>query len=678
NNKIFKLKPNATELKEFEKQGDRVQKSDSNKVFVSQFEINVKRDLPRLPAIGGEPDIIQYLQILPGVVSSGDQGGQLYIRGGSPVMNKVLLDGMTIYNPFHSIGLFSVFDADMTKTVNVYTGGFNAQYGGRISAVMDIQTKDGDKKVHHGKISASPFASKVMAEGPLKPDKEGEGSVTYLVNFKNSYLDKSSPIIYPYASKNQGGLPFSFNDLYAKLTFNSANGSKANIFGFNFNDKVKYPGSTEYGWNSYGFGTSFNFLPEGTSSIISGVVAFSDYKMQQLEPDQKPRYSEISGLNAAINFTYFLKTDELKYGIEINAFKTDFNTFNAANRKTQQEDYTTELCAFIKYRMRLKRLVLDPGFRAQFYPSLGNKSFEPRLGAKYDFTSYFRMTFAGGLYSQNLLSAVSDRDVVNLFYGFLSGPDNLQQTFNGKPVTTRLQKARHAIFGAEIDINSRSKFGVEGYIKNFTQLTNINRDKIYEDDDDHLRTPDVLKKDFIVENGIAKGLDFKYNYEKKGWYVWMVYSLTYVNRYDGVRTYFPHFDRRHNLNFLLSYLLKRPKTQYYFNARWNFGSGFPFTKTQGFYENLTFQNGISTDYTTANGTLGINYADLNSGRLPYMHRLDVSIERKRALKNNTQFNLVLSVTNVYNRQNIFYFDRVKFVRINQLPILPALAANFVF
>lgn len=679
NNITFRLKQaEAIEMDKFEKQGERKSKSDSNKVFISQFQINIKTDLPRLPSIGGEPEIMQYLQIIPGVVSSGDQGGQLYIRGGSPVMNKVLLDGMTIYNPFHSIGLFSVFDADLTKTVNVYTGGFNAQYGGRVSAVMDVQTKDGDKKVHHGKISSSPFASKAMAEGPLKPYKEGEGNITYLINFKNSYLDRSSKIFYPYAAKDQGGLPFSFNDLYAKVTFTSATGSKANIFGFNFNDKVKYPNSTQYGWNSFGFGTSFNFLPEGTSSIISGVVAFSDYKMEQLEQDQKPRYSEISGLNSAINFTYFLKTDELKYGIEINAFKTDFKTYNSANRLTQQEDYTTELCAYIKYRWRLHRLVLDPGFRTQFYPSLGNKSFEPRLSAKYDFTSYLRGTFAGGWYSQNLLSAVSDRDVVNLFYGFLSGPENLQDSFNGNAVRHRLQKARHAIFGLEWDMSSFSKLTVESYIKDFTQLTNINRDKIYEDDESNLSKPDALKKDFIIETGIAKGVDLKYTYEKKGWYAWFVYSLTYVNRFDGTRTYFPHFDRRHNLNFLLSYLWKRSKTQYYFNGRWNFGSGFPFTKTQGFYENLNFQNGISTDYTKANGSLGINYADLNTGRLPYYHRLDISVERRKTLKNNTQFNVILSISNVYNRQNIFYFDRVKYVRINQLPILPALAANFTF
>ncbi|MEL6141221.1 MAG: TonB-dependent receptor, partial [Bacteroidota bacterium] len=108
-------------------------------VKVSKISVTTE-DILSLPSTGGEPDIAQYLAVLPGIVSSGDQGGQLYIRGGSPVQNKILLDGMTIYNPFHSIGLFSVFETEAIRGVDVYTGGFNAEFGGRISAIVDIKT----------------------------------------------------------------------------------------------------------------------------------------------------------------------------------------------------------------------------------------------------------------------------------------------------------------------------------------------------------------------------------------------------------------------------------------------------------------------------------------------------------------------------------------------------------
>ena len=123
------------------------------------------KEIAKIPTMGGTPDLAQYLQVLPGVIFSGDQGGQLYIRGGPPIQNKVLYDGMVVYNPFHSIGLFSVFDVDILKNVNVYTGGFSAEYGGRISSIMDITTIDGNRKRLSGKVRYKYVRSKSIAAG---------------------------------------------------------------------------------------------------------------------------------------------------------------------------------------------------------------------------------------------------------------------------------------------------------------------------------------------------------------------------------------------------------------------------------------------------------------------------------------------------------------------------------
>ena len=123
---------------------------------------------------------------------TGDQGGQLYIRGGAPIHNVVLLDGMILYNAFHSIGLFSVFDTDVIKTADVYTGGFNAEYGGRISSVVDIKTRDGNKKRLAGKVAASTFGSKLLLEGPLFKQKENGSSSSFILSSKTSYIDRTS------------------------------------------------------------------------------------------------------------------------------------------------------------------------------------------------------------------------------------------------------------------------------------------------------------------------------------------------------------------------------------------------------------------------------------------------------------------------------------------------------
>ena len=188
-------------------------------------------DLKHIPSFGGTPDLVQVLQVLPGFVSTGDQGGQLYIRGGSPIQNKVLLDGMIIYNAFHSIGLFSVFDSDALANADIYTGAFSAKYGGRISSVMDIKTRDGNMREQKVMLSASPFGAKILLEGPLKKMKNSSGGISYLLSLKHSYLEKTSEFLYPYI--DGGRLPFGFTDSYGKVTFGGG-GSKLSLFGFGF------------------------------------------------------------------------------------------------------------------------------------------------------------------------------------------------------------------------------------------------------------------------------------------------------------------------------------------------------------------------------------------------------------------------------------------------------------
>ena len=638
----------------------------ATEVRISTIPITTKQ-IERLPSVGGEPDLAQYLQVLPGVIFTGDQGGQLYIRGGSPIQNKVLLDGMVIYNPFHSIGLFSVFETDIIRSVDVYTGGFSAEYGDRVSAVIDITTKDGNKKEFSGEVSASPFLGRLLLEGPLKKLDENGSSVSYLLTAKHSYLDITSQGLYGYVN-NGDGIPFSFTDLYGKLSVNSNTGNKINFFGFNYRDSVTFSDITTFNWKSIGGGANFVVVPAESNVLIEGIFAFSQYDLTQNEADEKPRNSLISGFNGGIDFTYFIPEGDVKYGVEVVGFQTDYTFFNRLGQQYQQQQYTTQLSGYVKYRKVInKRLVIDPSFRIQYYASLGEVSPEPRLGMKYNLTDRLRIKFAGGLYSQNLISTRSDRDVVNLFSGFLSGPETTLDTPDGEDGTTRLQKATHAIGGIEFDLTDYIEINVEPYIKYFNQLIEINRDKLVPAD-----------PDFATETGRAYGIDFLVKYDYKRVYVWVGYSYGFINRYDGEQTYPTHYDRRHNVNLVTTYAAGADKS-WEISGRWNMGSGFPFTQTAGFYESIDFFDGINTDYTTENGTLGIIYADeLNGGRLPYYHRLDISGKKTFDFASGNRMEVTASVTNVYNRENIFYFDRIRYERVNQLPILPSLAVSYRF
>jgi len=630
--------------------------------------------IKRIPTIGGSADFAQYIQILPGVVFSGDQGGQLYVRGGSPIQNKVILDGMTIYNPFHSIGLFSVFDVDIIRDIDVYTGGYPSEYGGRISAVMDIKTREGNKSRNSGHFETGPFASKLLFEGPLVKFSEDKASSSFILSGRSSYLNKTAPILYSYADSN--GLPYRFNDFYGKYSVRTPKGSKFDVFGFSFNDNVDFD-VTNYQWNALGAGTKFLFLPEQTSSIMSGHFAWSDYEMLQTEIDASPRSSKISGFDGGLDFSFYMGDVHFKYGAQFIGFSTDFQFVNSAGRTVSQTAYTTELAGYAHLKIKKPRYILEPGIRMHYFASLSEMSPEPRLMGKIFITPRSRFKFASGLYAQNLLSAGSDRDVVNLFYGFLSGPEDIPRTFRGDDVTTRLQKASHLIAGIEIDLGDHTFLNFEGYFKRFNQLSNINRNKIFDDSPEYAAEEEYYKSDYIVEKGDAYGGDVTFEYEKKRMYIWAVYTLGWVTRMDEKISYAPHWDRRHNANLLVSYLAGKEENLE-LSVRWNFGSGFPFTQTQGYFELQDFSGGVTSNYLEENGELGILYGDLNGGRLSDYHRLDASVKWWKELDKYRKVEATVSVSNAYDRRNIFYFDRVTHSRVNQLPILPSLSFGFFF
>ena len=682
-NRKYYMKETSQKLETVTITADKIEARTETKTSVITV---TPKTITKIPSVGGQADFAQYLQVVPGVIFTGDQGGQLYIRGGSPIQNKVLLDGMVVYNPFHSIGLFSVFDTDIIRNADVYTGGFGAEYSGRISSIMDISTRDGNKKRLSGKLGANCFGAKVMLEGPLKKAKTPDDvTLSFILSAKNSYLEQSSKFLYPYASKT--GLPFNYQDLYGKLSLNAPNGSKVNLFGFSFNDQVNnYMSLSDFGWNSYGAGANFLVIPGKAPVMIEGNIAYSSYTSRMKESDNPDRYSNINGFNMGFDFSQFMGKNTMKYGIEMLGYTTDYQTYSVyGHNSIGAKLNSTEIGAYVKYKAVLGKFLLEPSFRLQFYASLSDLSPEPRIALKYNASDRLRLKAAAGMYSQNFVAATSDRDVVNLFYGFLSGIDNLPETFNGEKTKSYLQKANHFILGGEFDLSRNATMNIEGYWKDFNQLTNINRNKLYPDTPDNAQIPDLLKKDFTKETGSAYGFDVSLKYEDKHWYLWAVYALGFVNRQyekvveEGVELveYAPHFDRRHNVNVILTYTAGS-KRQWEFSGRWNFGTGFPFTQAQGFYEYYSFQDGINFDYTTTNGDLGVLYGDLNAGRLPTYHRFDIDVKRKFYFTENIMLEADLSVTNVYNRNNVFYVNMVTSQIARQLPILPTFGLTFSF
>ncbi len=664
-------------------------KRKQNEVLISTIKLD-KKGLERIPSVGAENDIVGAFSVTPGVITTGDQGGQLYVRGGTPIQNKILLDGMTIYNPFHSIGFFSIFETELIKNVDIYTGGFDAQYGGRISSIMDITYRDGNAKKFSGKVSASPFMAKAVVEGPFSSKNDGPGGSTYIFSAKHSLIDYSSQTIYPNINRdtttgNSYGMPFNFTDLYGKVTFKGDGRSKFSAFGFHQRDNVDYT-EAQIDWTQSGGGLNFLLVPQNSPLFIKGHVNGSNFKTTFSEgisaTDTLERTSSIGGFDLGFDFTYFLKNEsEFNYGFNFNGFSTNFLTYNELKRKIELTQFTTEIGAYVNYRLVTTRWVVQPSMRVQVYASYGTISPEPRIGVKYNASEKLRFKASGGRYSQNFTSASSDRDVVNLFNGLLTAPQNVQETFftrfdGEKSPKNGIQYAYHAIFGFEYDFTKKLSLNMEGYYKYFSQLSNINQNKLYDDISEFSYIDDVYKKDFIIEDGESYGADLLLKYSDTRLFLWGVYSYGFSTRWDGFSQYYPVFDRRHNVNLVATYLFGKNK-DLEVSMRWNLGSGLPFTPTSGFYQEENFSSGVTTDYTTSNPSyVATLLGEFNSERLPYYHRLDLTVKKQFKFKNESGLEIVASVTNLYDRRNIFYVNRVSGKTIYQFPILPSLGLSY--
>jgi hypothetical protein len=647
-------------------------------IQIGQIQLS-RENIKSLPSVGGESDIAQYLTALPGVVLSGDQGGQIFIRGGSPVQNRVLLDGQLIYNPFHSIGLFSVFETEIIRSVDVLSAGFNAEHGGRISAVLDIKTREGNKNRISGLASISPFQGKILVEGPIKPLKKENGTaISFLVTGKYGWLDKTSPHLYRYAvdsnfysfAKNDTalssfkelGLPYQYQDLYGKISFMGENGSKVNLFGFSFTDQFKLPNIASQKWETFGGGMYFLLSPLQSPVRIEGNIGYSRYNLSLIEKNIGPRTSSLESYTARLDFMQVTKRTALEYGLELISLNTGFQFENPFNLTISQNDFTTEMAAFLRFKYQFKKFIVQPGFRLHYYASQGQFSPEPRVGLKYLWSDNFRLKMGGGLYSQNLISLANNQDVVQLFSGFLVGPETTLYRGDSKvPVKSRLQKANHIVAGFEWEPFKLFSVSVEGYQKTFNQLISLNRNKRKATD-----------PDFLVEEGSAMGLDFAFAYKPTSFDIGLSYSLASVYETSNMVRFPTIFDRRHSLNFLFSYLSGKTK-QWKWGAHWYVGSGFPFTQTQGFFEDNKLTDLLQTDIVRGNYPLGTLLADeINGGRLSYYHRLDLSIQYMHKLNKFTYIESTFAVTNVYNRQNVFYLERISNQRVNQLPVIPSL------
>lgn len=632
--------------------------------------------MKRTPTLGVQSDIAQVLQTLPGIVFTGDRGGQLYVRGGAPIHNKVVMDGMTIMNPFHSIGFMSVFDTEILQSVDVYSAAYGAQYGGRVSSIMDIRTRPGNRTNLHGTASQSNIGYGMLIEGPLKKMTDSTlGSISYILSNKGSFLRSTAPVLYPWLDSL--GLPYRYNDFYGKVSFMEKNGNQFDIFGLHYTDAVTYKNAIRSTWNTSGGGFGFIISPEQSNTLFVNRLAMSRYSALFEDPSTSPKSTVYDNLDMSIKGIHMLDRFEVTWAAEFTTVHTNYSYTRFDGIHINDKAYTSDAIVLFQTKFLWPRWILEPGIHLRIYSSIFTLLPEPRLKVRYNITKNLCLNLAGGLFSQNLTSTTSEQDVVSVFQGFYTGVESVQQNFRGKRIYKPTQQSWHAVAGFSWFDQQNLKVSVEGYVKDFYRLINNNRHQIYAYTGYDPEIPEYLSATYIYEAGWAYGIDFLLDYERADYTVWLAYSYSYVTRQDEFQKYVPHFDRRHNLNLLGSYRFGKGRN-WVARTRWQIGSGFPFTQNAGYYEEFKSVDGTFGLDPGAEGEAAILYGPVNGGRLPAYHRLDLSVNRIWKLSSGGQIEIGASILNVYNRENVLYFDRITQTRVNQLPFMPSIGIILKF
>ncbi len=601
------------------------------------------KELEMIPS-GAEPDIFRALQTMSGVTTTGDVTSKYYVRGGSGDQNLVLFNGATIYNPFHAMGIFSVIDPEMISTVEFYKGGFNADYGGRISSILNIVTRDGNKNSYHAIGSASLLSGKLAFEGPIS-----HGS--FIITGRKSYF---SDILKKYL--NNQSAPFDFFDFSFKVNYGNPNflqNSKFILYGFSSGDAVKNndPLLEDYTVKNNILGMTWNQV--WSSPLFSVInLSYSGYRAELLPnlSNAKARMNNLDDVTADFNFTYVYENkDEIDFGLQNKFLNIKLRQENLYNSITDFNQSGWDLTGFINYRFyRWDKLGVELGMRSKFLALSQGRPFifEPRVNITYRPIPLLAVKASAGRYSQEVATLTTENDIISLFEPWIIIPNGV-----GAPEASELSLGLEAYLTSELELD------LTGYYKYITDLLESNNNSYV-----------LGANEFMNVNGESYGIEFSSKYQTNNLYVKTNYSLGWAFKINGGVFYYPRYDIRHSINLLAGINLGKGWEA---NATWSLRSGMPFTPIAGFYDRMPIDN-IWANYILESYKAVVYWGEINSARLPYYHRLDLSVARKFKVY-LANVSLEASILNVYDRKNIFYFDRDTGKKVYMLPFFPSIS-----
>jgi len=634
--------------------------------------VNVPMDqIKGVPVFLGEVDVVKSLQLLPGIQSGGEGISGLYVRGGGPDQNLVLMDDVPVYNVGHMLGFFSIFNADAINNVTVIKGGFPARYGGRLSSVVDIRMYDGNAQEYKGSASIGLLSSRLALEGPLVKDK-----ASFSVSFRRTYFDlitssfqinsdeKSRYYFYDFNTKFNYRFSekdrvyvstYNGKDMYA-LEYNEQEIPIKLADGISTNETVTTRDVNDLGWQNFVAAARWNHI-FGDKMFSNLTLTYSNYKflMQQKNNYQKDEnwvvtkqkyFSGIRDLGAKIDIDYYSSPNHyIRFGGSFT-----FHTFYPGidleeSQIANEEPVDTVLGGNNMYRPEMRlyfeddfllfpRLKINIGGHFSAFQT-ENKlywSAEPRLSARY---------------------LIHDRISLKAAYSEMTQYMHLLRTSTVSmptdmwlPVSDEIKPMRssQAALGFEYEIRKGINLSIEGYYKNFRDILT------YKESAGFFDFSSDWKNKLTSGKGESYGVELlvhKKSGKLSGWlgYTWSNTTNQFAEINDG-KEYDADFDRTHDVSIFTSYKFS-PKVD--LGMTWMFGTGSPITLPESKYHAPDLPTAEQPIYKTYNQ----HFSKRNGYRMPNFHRMDIGVNFKKQLKRGSRI-WSIGVINLYGRQNPFF------------------------
>jgi hypothetical protein len=669
-------------------------------VIFQRYEVGVEKvnitSFKLLPTSLGESDIIKSVLLIPGVQSVGEGSAGFNVRGGSSDQNLILLYGTPIYNSSHFFGFFSAVNSDIIRDVTLYKGGIPGRYGGRISSVLDITSKDGNRKEFAGNAGISPITAHFMVEGPIKKD-----TCTYILTGRTTYSNWVFGLIDNASLKNSRA---SFYDLNGKITYDLNKNNRIDVSSYLSHDSFRFNSDTTYSYDNsivalrwkHFFNSRFFSLLSVNNSSYSYEVASSSIPEEGFSLSHK-----VNSTGFKADFNWYQGRNEINYGADLTRYSVLPGSYQPSGDsslvipKTIQRENALETALYIDDKFILTDYMsINAGVRFSSFFSFGPRSFlqydpsySKSLSTVVDTLNFksrelFR-TYAGPEFRVSLNFRTGSRSSFKINYNrtrqylhLLSNTTSISPTDTWKLSDYYLKPQigdQYALGFYQMFFNNSIQTSVEVYYKQISNMLDFKGGT-------NLVMADNIEKDVVNVKGKAYGVEFsiKRDEGRVRWSIGYTYARTFLKSLGKFSDeiinngeWFPaNFDKPNDLVATLNFLFSR---RFSFSTNYTWSTGRPIT-----YPVATYYMG---------DILLVHYSDRNKYRIPDYMRLDLSLKLSGNLKSHKIANphWIFSVYNLLGRQNVYsiYFknesNKVNGYKLSVFgKAIPSLSFNFDF